>query len=549
MYKQLLTLMLASLVMDLQINAQNIGIGNTNPLAKLDINGDLILRSYTLTVAEGTTYALDVNTNKFNNYRLVGPTGNFQIAGITAAANDRTITLYNRCGSSLEMYNDDATALVGNRILTGTGGTLAIYNGGSVTLRYDAIAQHWEVVNAHYSNLNYFGGGTFPATAIVMSETEQNTNLQAAGFSLTGSIYIPVSIQSSGIFNWSYPPSTTNAPSIRGEHTAVWTGTQMIIWGGADPYAIVFFNDGKSYSIATNSWQTISSSGLETRSYHSAQWSGTEMLIWGGINNEYTFGNGAKYNPQNNSWLSISNSNAPSSRFNHTSVWTGTEMIIWGGRLAGTIYRTDQKSYNPSSDTWTTISNTGAPVVRINHSAVWTGSKMIIYGGKLTDGTITNTGGIYDPATDSWTAISTTGAPPNGLSEHTAIWTGTEMITYGGRKNGGSSENNFYLYNPDTNTWTQGSTTNKPISTIYHSAIWTGDKMIVYGGIDEIAGIYNPASDSWDTQNIVNNLSFSKHTAIWTGDAMIVTGTAPCQLLKKDFSAPSNQVLYLYKKL
>lgn len=139
--------------------AQNIGIGNTNPQAKLDVSGDLILRSYPLTMADGTTYALDVNTNKFSNYKLTGPTGNFQIAGITAAAHDRNITLYNRCGSSLEIYNDDANALAANRILTGTGGTLAVYNGGTVSLRYDTIAQHWEVVSAHYSNLDYFGGG------------------------------------------------------------------------------------------------------------------------------------------------------------------------------------------------------------------------------------------------------------------------------------------------------------------------------------------------------------------------------------------------------
>ena len=28
--------------------------------------------------------------------------------------------------------------------------------------------------------------------------------------------------------------STTNAPAARFDHTAVWTGSEMIVWGGAD---------------------------------------------------------------------------------------------------------------------------------------------------------------------------------------------------------------------------------------------------------------------------------------------------------------------------
>jgi hypothetical protein len=28
--------------------------------------------------------------------------------------------------------------------------------------------------------------------------------------------------------------STTNAPSVRSIHTAVWTGSEMIVWGGSD---------------------------------------------------------------------------------------------------------------------------------------------------------------------------------------------------------------------------------------------------------------------------------------------------------------------------
>ena len=52
---------------------------------------------------------------------------------------------------------------------------------------------------------------------------------------------------------------------------------------------------------------------------------------------------------------------------------------------------------------------------------------MIVWGG----GASINTGGRYNPATDSWTATSTTNAP-EGRYYHTAVWTGTTMIVWGG---------------------------------------------------------------------------------------------------------------------
>jgi hypothetical protein len=50
-------------------------------------------------------------------------------------------------------------------------------------------------------------------------------------------------------------------------------------------------------------------------------------------------------------------------------------------------------------DTWTATSTTNAPDGRDGHTAVWTGSEMIVWGGY--NGTYFNTGGRYNPGTDS----------------------------------------------------------------------------------------------------------------------------------------------------
>jgi hypothetical protein len=54
---------------------------------------------------------------------------------------------------------------------------------------------------------------------------------------------------------------------------------------------------------------------------------------------------------------------------------------------------------------------------------------MIVWGGS-SNGAYLGTGGQYDP-TDSWMATTTAGAPTSRTS-HTAIWTGSKMIIWGG---------------------------------------------------------------------------------------------------------------------
>ena len=161
--KKIICLLILSFCM-IQISlAQNVGIGTTTPLSTLDINGDIAMRSAEITITSVYNIALDVNTTKQANYKLLQtpfpPVGNFIIAGITSAADGRIITLANRTGSSFEIYNDDANAAGNDRIKTGTGSTFAVYNGGTVTLKYDASIQKWEVMSSHYNSLDYFGGG------------------------------------------------------------------------------------------------------------------------------------------------------------------------------------------------------------------------------------------------------------------------------------------------------------------------------------------------------------------------------------------------------
>src|SRR5215510_1386741 len=105
-------------------------------------------------------------------------------------------------------------------------------------------------------------------------------------------------------------------------------------------------------------------------------------------------------------------------------------MIVWGGNDGSPIYLNTGGGYDPGTDSWTGTSTTDAPSVRAGHTAVWTGSEMIVWGG--TDWhNIFNTGGRYNPSTDSWTGTSIDNAP-SVRAGHTAVWTGDEMIIWSG---------------------------------------------------------------------------------------------------------------------
>ena len=330
------------------------------------------------------------------------------------------------------------------------------------------------------------------------------------------------------------PTSMTNAPSGRFLHTAVWTGTEMIIWGGAFYDGTNYHYDiiGGRYNPVTDSWIATSTLNAPTGRYdQTAVWTGTEMIVWGGFRDNgssfETLDTGGRYNPSTDSWMPTSTSNVPTARWVHTAVWTGTEMIVWGGIDQHFGFLNTGGRYNPSSDTWTASSITDAPTARSAHAAVWTGSQMIVWGGGQQNNSA-NTGGRYNPSTDSWTATSTTNVTTSRYFP-TAVWTGREMIAWGGYNDAAMSLNTGGIYNPDTDSWTATRKNNAPTHGEFHTAVWTGSEMIVWSGFGgtfaNTGGRYNPRTDSWTRTSTTNAPAGRwKHTAVWTGSQMIVWG-------------------------
>ena len=277
--------------------------------------------------------------------------------------------------------------------------------------------------------------------------------------------------------------STLAAPGARRGQTAIWSGSEMIVWGGFS--GTEYLATGGRFSLASQSWHGLSVSPLAPREGHVSIWTGNRMLIWGGRNDTSTLGDGALYNPGTGVWTPLPTSGAPGPRAGAAAVWTGDRLLVWGGE-GDTGYLGDGAQLRFINGTplnaWQTISAAAAPGARGGHTAVWSGSRMIVWGGVNSGGQIGN-GAAYDPLTDKWTPLTSTGAP-EPREQHNAVWTGSEMIVYGGLTASGATASGA-AYDPASGLWRALSNPGAPQARSAASAVWTGSEALFFGGRNE----------------------------------------------------------------
>jgi hypothetical protein len=264
--------------------------------------------------------------------------------------------------------------------------------------------------------------------------------------------------------------------------TAVWTGEELLLWGGGFSYrSATSAHAGAAYNPTTGNLRPLPAAPISSRWWHTAVWTGAEMIVWGGTDGRHERRDGAAYHPEANTWRRITD--APMGGYAHSVVWTGEEMIVWGGsddyEAEGTrgfprTFLNVGAAYDPGADTWRTLEPSPLDA-RGWHSAVWTGKEMVIWGGADA-----SDDGAYDPNIDSWREIPH--GPLSGRVEHSAVWTGEEMIVWGGSVvGGGPGYEDGAAYNPVHDVWAQ--LPPAPIAGRFrHAAVWNDEAMIVWGG-------------------------------------------------------------------
>jgi Kelch motif protein len=411
-----------------------------------------------------------------------------------------------------------------------TGSEMLVW-GGSTTEntggRYDPVLDRWIPIP---------DGPTAPSARRFHSAVWTGSEMIVWGgyadgaFLDTGGRFDPATV------SWTPTSTGPGAPTARYEHQAVWTGSEMVVWGG-------FFNDGSwhylntggRYDPASDRWAPTSTGPNVPRGRWSftGVWTGREMIVWGGRNDRENLSSGGRYVPSSDTWIATSTGRgAPSSRNGHSAVWTGTELIVWGG-FDNNDYTNDGGRYDLATAQWTPTSTSGAvPAIRSGHVAVWTGTEMIVWGGGSGPSfSPLNSGGRYDPTMDLWTAMPSALEPRFG---HSGVWTGSSMIVWGGFGSGRDALNSGGRFFPSTNVWAPTSTSaSAPAPRGFHGAVWTGTEMIVWGGQGSFGGLaylatggrYSPAGNSWTATSTAGVPEGRVgHATGWTGSAMVIWG-------------------------
>ncbi|MEX2459176.1 MAG: hypothetical protein WD770_09335 [Actinomycetota bacterium] len=169
---------------------------------------------------------------------------------------------------------------------------------------------------------------------------------------------------------------------------SVWTGRELVIWGGCrigdgqcqDPVSGDELADGAAFEVASLRWRVLPPAPVAPRDYAAAAWTGSEMVVWGGHGGESELPfRGAAYAPASNRWRVLPESPLSERRIYHTLVWTGAEVVAWAG--SGRLeVESNGARYEPIRDAWSVLPATPAGPRR-NQGAGWTGSAVVFAGG------------------------------------------------------------------------------------------------------------------------------------------------------------------------
>jgi N-acetylneuraminic acid mutarotase len=343
--------------------------------------------------------------------------------------------------------------------------------------------------------------------------------------------------------------STVGAPKVFG-HTAVWTGTELLVWGGSifGENGSIAVGTGARYDPVADTWTPMSAVGApEPRHGHAAVWLPVtqEMMVLGGFEVEAGVDRGGLYRPATNSWRPLPATNAPSGRLEPVLVSTGRVAILWCGRVNDVPLSGDGAVFDPVANQWHTITTSGAPPCTGAALAAWTGRELLVWGGngavrvagELQGGQPTRAGGLYDPFSDKWRPLGP-GAPMGRWSAGTAFGDGVFIATGGLVSPNDDIVEEGLRYDVATGTW-RTLTADEPL--FAESGAWLsggplcGGAAAFWGGLQHGRGgggsygnrgkLYLPGSDLWQQMSDVDAPSpRTSASVVSTGGSLIVFG-------------------------
>jgi hypothetical protein len=247
--------------------------------------------------------------------------------------------------------------------------------------------------------------------------------------------------------------------------------------------------------VNANGWIPMTTNGAPMgRTGATVAWNGSEFLVYGGM-----VAGGGLFDPCANHWRTLADGNTNGLRFGEG----GTYLFLRGGPPLNPPQSVALTELNTTSNTWQALSTGNAPVATFP-VVVSTGHGIIAWGGAQFDSynavykSVGAVGAVYDRGQDKWQPMSTAGAPTPRTGDGNAVWTGKEMVVWGGMT-GDSIKANLHCtggagydqcqrlgdggrYDPVSDTWRPLGGVNPLVARSGHFMAWIGKRVFIAGG-------------------------------------------------------------------
>jgi hypothetical protein len=255
-------------------------------------------------------------------------------------------------------------------------------------------------------------------------------------------------------------------------------------------------------------------------------WTGKQLIVFGRVGTPGAMRNAAySFTPATGRWRTLSPPPGPTGSFE------GALAAVWTGRLMLVLGPFTTLSYEPATSRWRQLPkgpSLGAP----SGLLVWTGKEMITWGGGCC-GDVNEGGVAYNPATGKWRTLAK--APVAGQQRPLGAWTGRELVVLPGRDPDGKPTGGA-AYNPVKDTWRKIAA--PPQERAGSAVVWDGKEVLVVGGwgppdpktgVRKLASVpyaYDPTANRWRTLATFDGGDFGRAStaAAWTGKKLLIWG-------------------------
>lgn len=328
------------------------------------------------------------------------------------------------------------------------------------------------------------------------------------------------------------------APPARSYHSSMKFNQngeeQIFIWGGCNYSKLPdrescekFLQDGFIYNSAQQNWKVVTQSDVPIgRKFAEIVKIGKNLsqqfVIWGGCRSsndascQEFLNDGGIYSPWLDRWKPIPSQISIIGRIEHSFISIGNEVILWGGRTS------DQKALNDGyrgffDSTgiwhWQALSGLNAPSPRFGQTSIWTGKEMIVFGGCGQAGIFNCTqlltdAHAYNPQTDSWRTLPTIDWEFQGRLNQGSVWTGRYMVIWGGNSKINQPLQDGVIFDSKYEEWI-------PISDLLpgtetgrynHRLTWNGKSIFMFGGGKDESHFFQSILElSWIGDDISNH--------------------------------------------